>query len=248
MLKYRSDIDKFLLRCENYFIMSKITEADTRQQLIDKRLLSAGWDVSNVTQVSSELDIWVRIPDHFSKKITPYSGHQFADYALLGSDVYPLAVVEAKKTSKDARIGQEQALQYAQNIQKNSGKDMPFVFYTNGHDIYFWDTEKYPPRKVYGFPSKKDLERMLFLRKNEKPLSQELINRDIERRPYQIEAIRSVFKNLDKGKRKSLLVDGNGYRKNSNLCGNDGSTHAAQSTELETKFQALMQKAFRGEV
>lgn len=193
--------------------MPNITEADTRQQLIDKRLLTAGWDVHNVTHVCSELDIFVRTPDRLSEKITQYSGHQFADYALLGSDGYPLAVVEAKKTSKDARVGQEQALQYAQNIQKNSGKDIPFVFYTNGHDIYFWDTEKYPPRKVYGFPSKKDLERMLFLRKNEKPLSQELINRDIAGRPYQIEAIRSVFENLDKGKRKSLLVMATGTGK-----------------------------------
>jgi len=124
-----------------------------------------------------------------------------------------LAIVEAKKTSRDARVGQEQARQYAENIQKNSGKDMPFVFYTNGHDIYFWDTEKYPPRKVYGFPTKKDLERMLFLRKNEKSLSQELINRDISGRPYQIEAIRSVFENLEKGKRKSLLVMATGTGK-----------------------------------
>ncbi|BFT94106.1 MAG: hypothetical protein MNSN_05190 [Minisyncoccus archaeiphilus] len=90
---------------------------------------------------------------------------------------------------------------------------MPFVFYTNGYDIYFWDTEKYPPRKVYGFPTKNDLERMVFLRKNEKPLSQELINRDISGRPYQIEAIRSVFENLDKGKRKSLLVMATGTGK-----------------------------------
>ena len=124
-----------------------------------------------------------------------------------------MAIVEAKKTSRDARVGQEQARQYAENIQKNSGKDMPFVFYTNGHDIYFWDTEKYPPRKVYGFPTKKDLERMLFLRKNEKSLSQELINRDISGRPYQIEAIRSVFENLEKGKRKSLLVMATGTGK-----------------------------------
>ncbi len=122
-------------------------------------------------------------------------------------------LLRLKKTSKDARVGQEQARQYAENIQKNSGKDMPFVFYTNGHDIYFWDTEKYPPRKVYGFPTKNDLERLLFLRKNEKPLSQELIDRDISGRPYQIEAIRSVFENIEKGKRKSLVIMATGTGK-----------------------------------
>ena len=193
--------------------MPKINEAKTRQEIIDKRLKKAGWDVDNPSQVTSELDIWVGLPEGVTESEHEHQGFQYADYALLGADGYPLAIVEAKKTSKDARIGQEQARQYAENIQKNSGKDMPFVYYTNGHDIYFWDTEKYPPRKVYGFPTKKDLERMLFLRKNEKPLSQELINRNIAGRPYQIEAIRSVFENLDKHKRKALLVMATGTGK-----------------------------------
>jgi type I restriction enzyme, R subunit len=191
----------------------KITEAKTRQDIIDKRLLKAGWKVDEPSHVTSELDIWVGLPANVSTPQHEYQGHQYADYALLGEDGYPLAVVEAKKTSKDARVGQEQARQYAENIQKNSGKDMPFVFYTNGHDIYFWDTEKYPPRKIHRFPTRKDLERMLFLRKNEKPLSQELINKDISGRPYQIEAIKSVFEEIEKSKRKFLLVMATGTGK-----------------------------------
>ncbi|MEI7690568.1 MAG: DEAD/DEAH box helicase family protein [bacterium] len=193
--------------------MPKINEAKTRQEIIDKRLAKAGWNVKDPSQVTSELDIWIGLPEGVKEPENKYQGFQFADYALLGDSGYPVAIVEAKKTSKDARIGQEQARQYAENIQKNSGKDMPFVFYTNGHDIYFWDTENCPPRKVYGFPTKKDLERMLFLRKNEKPLSQELIQKEIAGRPYQIEAIRSVFENLEKGKRKSLLVMATGTGK-----------------------------------
>ncbi len=193
--------------------MPKPNEAKTRQEIIDKRLKKAGWNINNPSQVTAELDIWIGLPEGVEKPEHEHQGFQYADYALLGDDGYPLAVVEAKKTSKDARIGQEQARQYAENIQKNSGKDIPFVYFTNGHDIYFWDTEKYPPRKVYGFPTKKDLERLLFLRKNEKPLSQELIDRDIAGRTYQIEAIRSVFENLDRGKRKSLLVMATGTGK-----------------------------------
>lgn len=189
-------------------------EAQTRKQIIDKRLKKAGWDVKNLSQVSTELNIWIGLPEGITEPENEYQGFQFADYALLGEDGYPLAVVEAKKTSKDARIGQEQARQYAEYIHKNNPeKDMPFVFYTNGNDIYFWDTEKYPPRKVYGFPTRKDLERMLFLRKNEKPLSQELINCDISGRPYQIEAIRNVLESIDKFKRKFLLVMATGTGK-----------------------------------
>ncbi len=193
--------------------MSYITEAKTRQDIIDKRLLKSGWNVEDPSQVTSELDIWVGLPEGVTEPEHEHQGFQYADYVLLGQDGYPLAVVEAKKTSKDARVGQEQARQYAVNIQKNSGKDMPFVFYTNGNDIYFWDTEKFPPRKVHGFPTRKDLERLLFLRKNEKPLSQELIDRDISGRPYQIEAIRSVFESMEKGRRKALLVMATGTGK-----------------------------------
>jgi type I restriction enzyme R subunit len=105
--------------------MTKINEAATRQQIIDIRLQKSGWNVSDSLQVTSELDIWIGLPDGVEKAEHEYQGFQFADYALLGDDGYPLAIVEAKKTSKDARVGQEQARQYAENIQKNSGKDMP---------------------------------------------------------------------------------------------------------------------------
>ena len=91
--------------------------------------------------------------------INPYSGHQFSDYVLLGKDGKPIAVVEAKKTSVDAAIGREQAKQYCYNIQKKHGGELPFCFYTNGYEIHFWDLENYPPKKVYGFPTRDDLER-----------------------------------------------------------------------------------------
>lgn len=107
----------------------------------------------------------------------------------------------------------EQAKQYAEAIQQNTGREQPFIFCSNGNEIFFWDTLTTPPHKVYGFPTRSDLERMMFLRKNKKPLSQELINKDISNRPYQIEAIRSVFENLEHSKRKSLLVMATGTGK-----------------------------------
>ncbi len=192
---------------------NKKSEAQTRQEIIDKRLEKAGWDVNDPAQVTAELDIWVGLPEGVTEPQHEHQGHQYADYVLLGEDGYPLAVVEAKKTSKDARIGQEQARQYAENIAKNAGREMPLVFFTNGNDIYFWDTEKYPYRKTHGFPTRKDMERMRYLRESEKPVSQELINRDISGRPYQIEAIRSVLEGIEKAKRKFLIVMATGTGK-----------------------------------
>ncbi|MDP3442876.1 MAG: type I restriction endonuclease, partial [Ignavibacteria bacterium] len=130
----------------------------TRKEIIDNRLKQAGWNVTDRTQVIEEFDIIV--DKNMAKEAsTPYAGHQFSDYVLLGKDGKPLAVVEAKKTSVDAAIGREQAKQYCHHIHKSTNNGLPFCFYTNGHDIYFWDLDNYPPKKVYGFPSRDDLER-----------------------------------------------------------------------------------------
>lgn len=83
--------------------MSKLVIS--RDMLIDKKLLAAGCDVKNLTQVIQELDISVPLPDGMEVPRTPYKGHQFSDYVLLGRDAKPLVV--AKKTSKDAAIGRE---------------------------------------------------------------------------------------------------------------------------------------------
>src|SRR3989344_8545131 len=118
--------------------MSNTTEAKTRQDIIDLRLAKAGWDVNNPSQVTSELDIWIGLPEGIEEPEHEHQGFQYADYALLREDGYPLAVVEAKKTSRDARVGQEQAKQYADQIAEKARREIPFVFYTNGYDIYFW--------------------------------------------------------------------------------------------------------------
>lgn len=189
------------------------TESETRKSLIDKRLADAGWNVSDPSQVVTELAVLRTGVSGVNERIESYDARGYSDYALIGDDGSILAVIEAKKSSLDARVGREQAKQYAEDIQKSTGKDLPFILYTNGNKIYFWDSEKYPPREVYGFPTKNDLNRLRFLSKNEKPLSQELINRDISGRPYQIEAIRSVFEALEAGKRKFLLVMATGTGK-----------------------------------
>ncbi len=189
------------------------TEAQTRKEIIDKQLQAAGWDVHNASQVIEEFDIKVDLPEGVQEPRTQYEGHQFSDYVLLGKDGKPLAVVEAKKTSKDAEIGREQAKQYCYNIQKERGGELPFCFYTNGLDIHFWDLENYPPRKVVGFPTLDDLERLSYIRRNKKPLSQELINTEIAGRDYQIRAIRAVLEGIEQKKRDFLLVMATGTGK-----------------------------------
>lgn len=188
------------------------TENLTRKEIIDVRLKQAGWNVADHTQVIEEFDILVD-KNLAEKAPTPYSGHQFSDYVLLGKDGKALAVIEAKKTSVDAAIGREQAKQYCHNIQKSTNNELPFCFYTNGYDIYFWDLDNYPPKKVYGFPSRDDLERYAYIRKGRKALAGELINTKIAGRDYQIRAIRAVMEAIEKRKRMFLLVMATGTGK-----------------------------------
>lgn len=189
------------------------SEAQTRSELINQQLNLAGWNVNDSTQVIEEFDILTALPEGVTEPRTPYEGHQFSDYVLLGRDGKPLAVIEAKKASRDAALGREQAKQYCYNIQKQLGGELPFCFYTNGHDLYFWDLENAPPRKVVGFPTRDDLERFAYIRRNRKPLTQEFINTSIAGRDYQIRAIRSVLEGIEQKKRDFLLVMATGTGK-----------------------------------
>ncbi len=189
------------------------SEAQTRSEFIDKQLAQSGWDVNDPTQVVKEFDILTALPKGIAESRTPYEGHQFSDYVLLGKDGKSLAVVEAKKSSKDAAIGREQAKQYCYNIQKQIGGELPFCFYTNGLEAYFWDLDNYPPRKVVGFPTRDDLERFQYIRRARKPLTEELINTSIAGRDYQIRAIRAVLEGIEQKKRDFLLVMATGTGK-----------------------------------
>ena len=188
------------------------SEKQTRIKLINELLAQSGWNVTDPMQVVEEFSIPTPQTDRVAEPSGSYQSHQFSDYVLLGKDGKPLAVVEAKKSSKDAALGREQAKQYCYNIQQQ-GSELPFCFYTNGHDIYFWNLENYPPRKVVGFPTRDDLERFQYIRRNKRSLTQELINTDIAGRDYQIRAIRSVLEGIEQKRRNFLLVMATGTGK-----------------------------------
>lgn len=176
-----------------------ISEKITRKELIDQHLMQAGWNIANKALVVEELLI--------------ATTKEYIDYVLYAKDGKPLAVVEAKKSSRDAELGREQAKQYCQNLQKELSIDLPFCFYTNGNDIYFWDIGNYPPRKIYSYPTREDLERLRHIKKYKKSLSHEFIDTKIAGRDYQVSAIRSVMEAIDRKRRDFLLVMATGTGK-----------------------------------
>ena len=124
------------------------SEAQTRSELIDKRLALSGWNVADPTQLVEEFVILTSLPGGIAEARTPYEGHQFSDHVLLGKDPKPLEVIEAKKSSEDAAIGREQAKLCCHKIKRQLGGELRFFFYTNGHEIDLWDLGDAPPRRV----------------------------------------------------------------------------------------------------
>ncbi|RHR10999.1 DUF4145 domain-containing protein [Pseudoflavonifractor sp. AF19-9AC] len=136
----------------------------------------------------------------------------YCDYVLFGKDGLPLAVVEAKRSSKDPNIGRKQAVLYADCLERKFGR-RPMMFTTNGFETYFWDDQSGPQRKVSGIFSKDDLQKLMNRREERQNLDDIPIDDKITDRYYQKEAIRAVCGQVQKGFRKHLLVMATGTGK-----------------------------------
>ena len=192
-------------------------EKITRER-IDKRLNQAGWNIADTSLVKQEIDTKnsdFKKKDYKTRSETIHSKEEkaYADYILLDSTGLPLAVVEAKRTSKDARTGQKQAEDYAQDIDNQIDSNV-LIYFTNGTEIWFWNKGFTNPRKVLGFHSRDDLERQIYQNKNKKNLLEIQIRDEIINRPYQIEAVKRVSEGIENdAKRKFLIVQATGTGK-----------------------------------
>ena len=180
-----------------------LNEAQTRFQQIDPQLRAADWKLHDRTQVRLEVPV-----DGYDAE--PWNG--VTDYCLYDASGNVLAVVEAKRCSRNAREADEQLRHYVTEIAKNQSF-APFGFMANGHDIWFWEVGLANPRLVAGFFTPSDLERMKFLRQNRRPLETTPINSSIVDRLYQHEAIRRLAEAFAANKRRALLVMATGTGK-----------------------------------
>lgn len=178
------------------------SEATTRELIIDELLREAGWPLNDARDREYEV---TGMPN---AKNTGY-----VDYVLWGADGLPLAVVEAKRTTVEPAVGQQQAKLYADCLEQMTGR-RPVIFYSNGFEAWLWDDAAgYPPRKVEGFFTATELELMVSRRTTRLPLAQAEINKDISGRHYQQRAIRAVGDAFTKHERDALLVMATGSGK-----------------------------------
>jgi len=177
-------------------------EAATRDAFVDLLLQEAGW------QLDQPRD------REWPVKGMPNTADQgFVDYVLWGDDGRPLALVEAKRTKRDPRVGQQQAKLYADCLEAGYGV-RPLIFYTNGYEHWLWDDRRYPPRQVHGFLKKDELELWLQRQTSRRSLSETSVDPDIVERFYQTRAIRRVGEAFEQDHlRKTLLVMATGSGK-----------------------------------
>jgi type I restriction enzyme R subunit len=170
------------------------SEEATRDLIIDLLLREAGWPLDQA-----------RDREHPVTGMPTESGAGRVDYVLWGDDGRPLALVEAKRTRRNAREGQQQAKLYADCLEKEFGR-RPLIFYTNGYDHWLWDDAVYPPRPVQGFLKKPELELALQRRTTRKPLGEAKINAEIVERYYQTRAIRRIGEAFERDRQRKALV------------------------------------------
>ena len=183
-------------------------EAQTRARIIDMDLRAAGWNVS--LDSSSTEDVRKEFEVDGQPTAT---GKGYVDYVLFDDDELPLAVIEAKRTRESVEKGRQQAILYANALEKRYGR-RPVIFYTNGYDIRLLDdAQGYNSRKVYGYYSKDSLQYLIKQRSLKQNLNQTPIDTKVAGRLYQIESISRVCERFSDKHRKALVVQATGTGK-----------------------------------
>ncbi len=177
-------------------------EQETRDAFIDLLLHEAGWALDQP-----------RDREYAVTGMPNTTGEGSVDYVLWGDDGKPLGLVEAKRTKRDARVGQQQAKLYADCLEQAFGC-RPLIFYSNGYEHWLWDDVSYPPRAVGGFLTKDELMLIHQRRSTRRSLTTVPIDPAIAGRFYQTRAIRRIDDAFECDRqRKALLVMATGAGK-----------------------------------
>ncbi len=184
------------------------SEAETRKLFIDLLLEEAKWEVLDQEGaiVPSKACIEIEV-----NGMPNESGVGYVDYVLFGANGKPLAIVEAKRTTKSPEVGRQQAILYADCLERQYGV-RPVIYYTNGFKTFIIDGLGYPARRVHGFHTEDDL-MVLIQRRGRNGITDLKISDEITNREYQKRAIRAICENFNTMHRRGLLVMATGTGK-----------------------------------
>lgn len=203
---------------------------------INKLLEEAGWrflaDESGPANITLETGVSIT-PEYMAEKFGDdfeKTKKGFIDYLLVGSDGYPIALLEAKRESIHPLNAKEQAREYAKAAK------VKYIILSNGNLHYLWELERGNPQVISRFPSPESLgalkqfqpdrERLIneaigedyialsqlpnYARRpewNDPELKQEFIDRNKLRflRPYQMDAVKAIQQAVSEGKDRFLF-------------------------------------------
>lgn len=179
----------------------ELSEEKTRKLFIDFMLREAGWDVCT--------EDGVKVPGKACSEIEVSGmpndrGDGRADYVLYDDDLMPLAVIEAKRTSKSTTEGHHQSKLYAECLARECGYE-PARYCSNGFKTEIFDMLGYPCREVFAFHSKKDLQAMRQNR-NRALITDMHVNEEIAGRYYQVAGIKASCEAFNNRRRHALIV------------------------------------------
>jgi len=176
-----------------------VNEADTRAELIDPALRSAGWGVVADSRVRRETICPGRIEGAGRR-----GKSEIADYVLTFRN-HKLAVIEAKARDKGDTDGVGQAKAYAEKLQAR------FAFSTNGRRIYRIDMETGSEGYVERYPTPAELWAEVFKAPNEwrdrfaaVPFEEQ--GGRWETRYYLLNAVQNALAAIAKGEQRILLT------------------------------------------
>ena len=181
-----------------------LSEYKTRKKYIDKQLQNAGWNQKYIKEEVNPIK-----SDFVNKKIVlrgdkiEKNVDLFIDYLLIDENQNPLAIIEAKRYSKDPENGRIQARTYVNEIKSQTNNQIP-IFLTNG-EIWKIIDEYGVERKISTIFSQKDLKRRNYLYNNHKNPSREKINPNIVDRTRSIQIVRKLSEHFSKCFRSALI-------------------------------------------
>ncbi|AQL29943.1 MULTISPECIES: EcoAI/FtnUII family type I restriction enzme subunit R [unclassified Prochlorococcus] len=179
-----------------------MNEADTRAELIDPKLLEAGWKTDSAMCVRVRREYQINDGEIRAGGIR--TGKLIADYILEYKNI-KLAVIEAKSDELEVGEGVAQAKLYAQKLRiKNS-------YATNGKEIYEINQESKTEGIVSSFPSPEELWNRTFKETNEwtdrfNAIPFEDNNGTMQARYYQELAVNRVVHAIANNKDRVLLT------------------------------------------
>lgn len=184
-----------------------MNEADTRANLIDPKLVAAGWGQTEHSFIRREVNITQGRIISGGKRNSPV----ISDYVLEYKG-HKLAAIEAKKEALSYTEGVRQAKDYAQRLQCR------IAYATNGHEIYQIDLQTGEEKLVEQFLTPEALWQLTFAELDTQTLDYTVVWRerfseipfevkgDWQPRYYQENAIRNTLEAIAHGKQRILLA------------------------------------------